>query len=82
MFDGEDSVGWITGAETYYEVQDSSEEVKGKLAKLSMEGTTICLFHLLRETGRRFNMGDTGEGAEFECISSQVGRLPEDQYLG
>lgn len=49
-FDCDDPVGWITRAETYFEVQGISEEVKVKLAKLSMEGPTIHWFNLLRET--------------------------------
>lgn len=35
-FDGEDPAGWITHAETYFEVHGSSEEVKVRLAKLNM----------------------------------------------
>lgn len=49
-FDGDDPVGWVTRAETYFEVQGTSEEVKVRLAKLSMEGATIHWFNLLRET--------------------------------
>lgn len=49
-FEGDDPVGWITRAETYFEVQQSSEEMKLRLAKLSMEGATIHWFNLLRET--------------------------------
>lgn len=41
LFDGNDPVGWITRAETYFEVQNTSDDVKVKLAKLSMEGPTI-----------------------------------------
>ena len=37
-FDGEDPMVWITRAETYFEVHGSSEEVKVRLVKLSMEG--------------------------------------------
>ncbi|WVZ23343.1 hypothetical protein V8G54_001887 [Vigna mungo] len=48
-FDGTDPVGWITRAETYFEVQGSTEEVKARLAKLSMEGATIHWFNLLQE---------------------------------
>jgi hypothetical protein len=111
-FDGEDPVGWITRAETYFEVQGTSEEVKVRLAKLSMEGTTIHWFNLLRDTknnltwtrlkqalierygGRQSDnqfeelkdlqqIGDVEEYIiEYEYISSQVARLPEDQYLG
>ncbi|WVZ04691.1 hypothetical protein V8G54_018037 [Vigna mungo] len=111
-FDGSDPVGWITRAKTYFEVQGSTEEVKVRLAKLSMEGATIHWFNLLQETevgllwtklkreligrygGRTSDnpfqelkdlsqMGSVDEYlAEFEYISSQVYRLPEEQYLG
>lgn len=40
-FDGEDPVGWITRAETYFDVQGTAEKVKVRLAKISMEGETI-----------------------------------------
>lgn len=39
-FDGWDPVAWITRAETYFDVQRTSEEVQIKLAKLSMDGPT------------------------------------------
>lgn len=41
MFDGSDAVGWITRADTYFEVQSTSKEVKIKLARLCMEAQTI-----------------------------------------
>ncbi|RDX79582.1 hypothetical protein CR513_39981, partial [Mucuna pruriens] len=41
--------GWITRANTYFEVQKTLDEVKVKLAKLSMDGT-IHYFNLLKET--------------------------------
>lgn len=83
-----------------------------KLARLSMEGSTIHWFNLLMETedelsweklkraliacygGRRLEnpfeelstLRQTGSVEEFveafELLSSQVGRLPEEQYLG
>ncbi|GAU10872.1 hypothetical protein TSUD_424570, partial [Trifolium subterraneum] len=83
-----------------------------KLARLSMEGSTIHWFNLLMETeddlsweklkrsliarygGRRLEnpfeelstlkqQGTVEEYVEaFELLSSQVGRLPEEQYLG
>jgi hypothetical protein len=111
-FNGDDPVGWITRAETYFEVQGTTEEVKVRLAKLSMEGTTIHWFNLLRETednltwlklkqalidrygGRSSDnlfeelkdLKQTGDVedyiSEFEYVSSQVNRLPEEQYLG
>lgn len=43
-------MGWITRAETYFEVENLSKEVKVKLAKLGTESATIHWFNLLRET--------------------------------
>ena len=40
-FDGGDPVGWITRAETYFEIHGSSEDVKIRLAKICMGGATI-----------------------------------------
>lgn len=39
-FNGEDPVGLITRAKMYFEVQNTSQEVEMRLAKLSMEGVT------------------------------------------
>lgn len=111
-FEGEDPIAWITRAEIYFDVQNTSEEMRVKLARLSMEGSTIHWFNLLMETedelsweklkraliarygGRRLEnpfeelstLRQTGSVEEFveafELLSSQVGRLPEEQYLG
>jgi hypothetical protein len=112
VFEGEDPVAWITRAEIYFDVQNTGDEMKVKLARLSMEGATIHWFNLLMETedlltweklkksliarygGRRLEnpfeelstLKQTGSVEEFmeafELLSSQVGRLPEEQYLG
>lgn len=112
LFDGDDPVGWITRAEIYFDVQNSADDMRVKLARLSMEGSTIHWFNLLMETedalsweklkrtliarygGRRLEnpfeelstlrqKGSVEEFVEaFELLSSQVGRLPEEQYLG
>jgi hypothetical protein len=112
LFEGDDPVAWITRAEIYFDVQNTTEEMKVKLARLSMEGSTIHWFKLLLETedeltwvklkkaliarygGRRLEnpfeelstLRQTGSVEEFveafELLSSQVGRLPEEQYLG
>ncbi|MCI07310.1 pentatricopeptide repeat-containing protein, partial [Trifolium medium] len=112
LFDGEDPVAWITRAEIYFDVQQTPDEMRVKLARLSMEGPTIHWFNLLMETedflsweklkksliarygGRRLEnpfeelamlkqSGSVEEFVEaFELLSSQVGRLPEEQYLG
>ncbi|MCI04942.1 retrotransposon gag protein, partial [Trifolium medium] len=112
LFDGDDPVAWITRAEIYFDVQQTPEEMRVKLSRLSMEGPTIHWFNLLMETedhlsweklkkaliarygGRRLEnpfeelstLRQTGSVEEFveafELLSSQVGRLPEEQYLG
>lgn len=47
---GDDPVAWITRVETYFEVQNISEEVQIQLAKLSMDGPTIHWFNLWRDS--------------------------------
>lgn len=54
-FDGIDPVAWITRAETYFEVQRTSEEVRIQLAKLSMEGPTIHWFNIWRESAKELS---------------------------
>lgn len=112
VFEGEDPVAWIMRAEIYFDVQNTPDEMRVKLSRLSMEGSTIHWFNLLRETeddlsweilkraliarygGRRLEnpfeelstLRQTGTVEEFveafELLSSQVGRLSEEQYLG
>lgn len=112
VFEGDDPVAWITRAEIYFDVQNTADEMRVKLARLNMEGSTIHWFNLLLETeddltweklkkaliarygGRRLenpfeelsNLRQIGSVEEFvesfELLSSQVGRLPEEQYLG
>jgi hypothetical protein len=112
LFNGDDPVGWITRAEIYFDVQNTVDDMRVKLARLSMEGSTIHWFNLLMETedalsweklkraliarygGRRLEntfeelstlrqKGSVEDFVEaFELLSSQVGRLPEEQYLG
>ncbi|MCI06138.1 retrotransposon gag protein, partial [Trifolium medium] len=50
VFEGEDPVAWITRAEIYFDVQNTADEMRVKLARLSMEGSTIHWFNLLLET--------------------------------
>lgn len=112
VFEGEDPVAWITRAEIYFDVQNTPDEMRVKLSRWSMEGSTIHWFNLLLETeddlswdklkkaliarygGRRLEnpfeelstLRQTGSVEAFveafELLSSQVGRLPEEQYLG
>ncbi|CAJ2637620.1 unnamed protein product [Trifolium pratense] len=50
VFDGDDPVAWITRAEIYFDVQQTPDEMRVKLSRLSMEGPTIHWFNLLLET--------------------------------
>lgn len=60
-FDGYDPVAWVTRAETYFEVQRTSEEVKIQLAKLSVEGHTIHWFSLWRESTKELTWKNLSE---------------------
>lgn len=112
MFDGEDPTGWITRAEVYFQVQETSPEVRINLAQLCMEGPTLHFFKSLLDddeelTWEKFKIelveryGGIGEGdvfeqlaslqqsgsvdeyiQEFERLTSQVKRLPDEQYFG
>lgn len=50
VFEGNDPVAWITHAEIYFDVQSTSDEMRVKLSRLSMEGSAIHWFNLLLET--------------------------------
>lgn len=49
-FDGNDPVAWIDRAETYFEVQKTSDDMQIKLVKLSMEAGTIHWFNIWRDS--------------------------------
>ncbi|XP_045809738.1 uncharacterized protein LOC123904093 [Trifolium pratense] len=46
-FNGEDPAGWMSRVEIYFRVQDTTPEVKVKLAQICMEGATIHFFNSL-----------------------------------
>ncbi|MCI06762.1 retrotransposon gag protein, partial [Trifolium medium] len=50
VFEFEDPVAWITRAEIYFDVQQTPDDMRVKLSRLSMEGPTIHWFNLLMET--------------------------------
>ncbi|CAJ2641852.1 unnamed protein product [Trifolium pratense] len=50
LFEGDDPVAWITRAEIYFNVQQTADDMRVKLSRLSMEGPTIHWFNLLMET--------------------------------
>lgn len=92
MFDGEDPAGWISRAEVYFRVQDTTPAVKVDLTQLCMEGPTIHFFNsLLNEeeelTWERLKgalverYGGHGEGDVYEQLTAlrQVGTV--DEYI-
>ena len=72
LIDGMDPVGWITRVETYFKVQITLDDVEVKLAKLSMEGATIYLFNLLKETKEDALCCIHEEGEFLVLISSPI----------
>ncbi|KOM49529.1 hypothetical protein LR48_Vigan08g035600 [Vigna angularis] len=92
-FTGEDPAGWISRAEIYFKVQETSETVKVHLAHLCMEGGTIHFFNSLlndyevlswdnlkRELLERY--GGMGEGSVYDQLTTlnQTGNM--DEYIG
>ncbi|MCI20783.1 hypothetical protein A2U01_0041946, partial [Trifolium medium] len=47
VFDGDDPAGWISRAEVYFRVHETTPEVKVNLAQLCMGGPTIHFFNSL-----------------------------------
>ncbi|MCI11662.1 hypothetical protein A2U01_0032764, partial [Trifolium medium] len=76
MFDGEDPAGWISRAEVYFRVQDTSPEVKVSLAQLCMEGPTIHFFNSLLDEGG----GITWEYLKGELLERYGGHGEGDVY--
>ncbi|MCI19842.1 retrotransposon gag protein, partial [Trifolium medium] len=76
VFDGEDPVAWITRAEIYFDVQNTTEEMRVKLARLSMEGATIHWFNLLMETEDHL----TWEKLKKSLIARYGGRRLENPF--
>lgn len=89
-FDGEDPAGWISRAEVFFRVQDTSPEVKVSLAQICMEGSTIHFFNSLtgEEEGLTWEAlkealleryGGHGEGDVYEQLTElkQTGTMEE-----
>ncbi|XP_050906359.1 uncharacterized protein LOC127120018 [Lathyrus oleraceus] len=111
-FSDDDPAGWISRAEIYFRVQDTSATVKVGLVQLSMEGPTIHFFNSVLEENPDLTWEELkvelleryaglGEGdvyeqlteirqkgtvedyiQELECLTTQIPRLPDKQYLG
>ncbi|XP_052727212.1 uncharacterized protein LOC128194836 [Vigna angularis] len=92
-FNGNDPAGWISKAEIYFKVQETSEMVKVNLAHLCMEGGTIHFFNSLlndyevlswdnlkKELLERY--GGMREGSVYDQLTTlnQTGSM--DEYIG
>ncbi|MCI53271.1 retrotransposon gag protein, partial [Trifolium medium] len=60
MFDGDDPARWISRAEVYFRVQDTTPKIKVSLAQLCMEGPTIHFFNSL--------LNEEEEELTWECV--------------
>jgi hypothetical protein len=92
MFNGEDPAGWISRAEIYFRVQETTPEVKVRLAQICMEGPTIHFFNaLLGEvedlTWEKLKesllerYGGNGEGDVYEQLTDLKQRGTVDDYI-
>ncbi|GAU45110.1 hypothetical protein TSUD_183180 [Trifolium subterraneum] len=90
MFDGEDPARWISRAEIYFRVQETTPKVKVNLAQLCMGGSTIHFFNSLlnEEEELTWSMlkealleryGGHGEGDMYEKLTElrQIGSVEE-----
>lgn len=90
MFNGDDPSGWITRAEIYFQIQETSPEIRVSLAQLCMEGPTIHFFKSLLDDEVELTWeqleaelleryGGIGEGNIYEQLATlqQVGGVEE-----
>lgn len=92
MFTGEDPAGWIARAEVYFQVQETSPEVRASLAQLCMEGPTIHFFNSLLDGGDELTWeqfkgelleryGGVSDGNVFEQLSSLQQESGVEEYI-
>lgn len=92
LFNGDDPTGWITRAEVYFQVQETSSEVKVNLAQLCMEGPTLHFFKSLLDenaelTWDQFKVelleryGGIGKGDIFEQLAGLQQTTTVDDYI-
>ncbi|MCH83576.1 RNA-directed DNA polymerase (Reverse transcriptase) [Trifolium medium] len=91
-FNGEDPAGWISRAEIYFRVQETSPEVKVRLAQLCMEGSTIHFFNSLIGDDEEITSeklkeallgryGGHGEGDVYEQLTELKQNGSVDDYI-
>ncbi|GAU10118.1 hypothetical protein TSUD_422340 [Trifolium subterraneum] len=90
MFDGKDPAGWISRAEVYFRVQETTPKVKVNLAQLCMNGPTIHFFNSLLNESEDLTWnqlkealleryGGHGDGDVYEQLTElrQIGSVEE-----
>ncbi|KAL5136970.1 hypothetical protein HKD37_10G027421 [Glycine soja] len=89
-FTGEDPVGWISRAEIYFQVQETSDEVKVRLAQISMENGTVHFFNLLLLENENLTWEElkyelmqryAGKGTAYEQLSALQQTRSIDDYI-
>lgn len=91
-FTGEDPAGWISRAEIYFRVQDTTPEIKVRLAQLCMEGPTIHFFNSLIGENEDLSWenlkdellgryGGHGEGDVYEQLTELKQEGTVDEYI-
>ncbi|GAU49709.1 hypothetical protein TSUD_407860 [Trifolium subterraneum] len=76
LFNGEDPAGWISRAEIYFRIQETTPEVKVRLAQICMEGSTIHFFNSLWSEDE----GLTWEGLKEALLGRYGGHGDGDVY--
>lgn len=64
-FNGEDPAGWISYAEIYFRIQETSDAVRVNLAQLCMEGSTIHFFNALINEKEEVKWDDLKKAAPY-----------------
>ena len=92
MFMGEDPAGWITRAEVYFQVQETTDEVRIHLAQLCLEGGTIHFFNSLINEEEDLSWdqfkqalldryGGLGEGNAYDQLTALRQTNDVEQYI-
>ncbi|GAU37061.1 hypothetical protein TSUD_274220 [Trifolium subterraneum] len=80
MFDGKDPAGWISRAEVYFRVQETTPEVKEALLERYGGHGDGDVYEQLTELRQTVSMEEYI--TEFEYLTAQIPKLPDKQFLG
>ncbi|PNX92424.1 retrotransposon-related protein [Trifolium pratense] len=91
-FDGDDPAGWISRAEVYFRVQNTTPAIKVSLSQLCMEGPTIHFFNSLLKENEDLSWdelkealleryGGHGEGDVYEQLTELRQEGTVEEYI-